>query len=193
MICSVEAILNEKEISLKDAIQLAKRDFEPLGFVGIMEERQREWRKKFSKAHWNWIKEFFKFPQIVFSIVLFISFYFVLENFNNSLKTAYSINLILVPFLIIEFIKLYRLRKKQGQLLLRTETFLSNNIMLALVLPQMSLNILNGFKESLDMNNILLKIVISIVLVYSFLSIVVFRKMAISEIKEVKKLYFSYL
>lgn len=78
MICSVEAILTEKEISLKDAIQLAKTYFEPLGFEGIMEERQRELRKKFSIAHWNSIKEFFKFPQIVFSIVLFTSFYFVL-------------------------------------------------------------------------------------------------------------------
>lgn len=105
------------------------------------------------------------------------------------LKTAYSINLILIPFLIIEFIKLYKFRKKESKLLLRTETFLSNNIMLAFLLPQIGLNFLNGFKESLDMNNILLKTILSLVLVYSFLSIVVFRKMTICEIKEVKKLY----
>lgn len=191
MVCSVEAILDQKQIDLKEAIIEAKLDFQPLGFRGIMEERQAELRKQYKKEHWNSIKDFFKFPQVVGTISLFISFYIVLGLFLNALKVGNILIIIGFGFMFFEFIKLYKLRKKEKQLLLRVETFLSEKLMLATILPQSFFNFFNGFKGSLDVNNSIIKIIVSLVLTYSFLSLIVFTKVARKEIYEVKRLYFS--
>lgn len=191
MICSVESIITEKQIGLNEAIRIAKNDFEPLGFRGIIGERQNELKKYYRKVYFNSIKGFFKFPQILLSLFLFISFYCILNLYSNALKGAIILNLMGVFLIIIESVKLFKLRKKENQIVLRTDKFLSYNISIVMMLPQSLLNFINGFKESLDMENIIVKIILAIVLVYSFLSVIVFKKLAKKEIQEVRKLYYA--
>lgn len=191
MICSVEAILDEKQISLSDAILEAKKDFQPLGFRGIKEERQAELRKQYKKEHWNSIKDFFKFPQIVGSFTLIVSIYILLNFFSNALVVGTILYLLGFVLVFLENFKLFKLRKKEKQKILRVETFLNEKLTVVMMIPQMFFNGINIFKDTIDSNHFVIKVIVSLILTYCFLSLFVFRKLAKNEIAVVKRLYFS--
>jgi|JFJP01.1.fsa_nt_gi hypothetical protein len=191
MICSVEAILEKNQISLNDAIIVAKKDFQPLGFRGIMEERQAELRKQYKKEHWNSIKDFFKFPQIVGSFTLIVSIYLLLNFFSNALVVGTILYLVGFLLVLLENFKLFKLRKKQKQKILRVETFLNEKFLLVMMIPQTFFNGINIFKDTIDSNHFIIKTIVTLILTYCFLSLFVFRKLAKNEITVVNRLYFS--
>jgi hypothetical protein len=191
MICSVEAILDEKHLSLDEAILEAKKHFQPLGFRGIMEERKAELRKQYKKEHWNSIKDFFKFPQIVGSFTLIVSIYILLNFFSNALAVGMFIYLTGFVLISIESFKLFKLRKKEKQKILRVETFLDEKLLIVMMLPQLFFNGINFFKDEIDSNHFSIKIIVTLILTYCFLSLFVFRRLAKTEIAVINRLYFS--
>jgi fatty acid desaturase len=156
-----------------------------------MEERQAELRKQYKKEHWNSIKDFFKFPQIVGSFTLIVSIYILLNFFSNALAVGMFIYLTGFVLISIESFKLFKLRKKEKQKILRVETFLNEKLLIVMMIPQVFFNGIIPFKDTIDSNHFIIKIIVALILTYCFLSLFVFRKLAKNEIAVVNRLYFS--
>jgi hypothetical protein len=187
MILSVEAILaNDSDISFEDTVLKAKVEgFGKNGFRGMMDERLKLAQKQARKENNKMIKEYFTFPKIVMTLIVFVGYFLFLQFFEDP-KLPNLLSISVVGFLsIFQIIYTYKYRKIDEMHLLKHQ-----------ILIQMysfsfaTLNITNGLnilgKETIDFNHILMRLFMTTVFTFSLISLLVYieiRKKTIEELK----------
>ena len=105
----IEEILEEKpDFTFREARDLSFKKFGVFGFMGVVEEKQKQLSKKYAKILWRFTKDWFQLPKIILTISIFIVFY-------NALLFKNGYYLIIGLFVLSMFFagyKLYHLRKK---------------------------------------------------------------------------------
>lgn len=77
----IETQCEEKPtLSFADTIQVEYNKFGNLGFDGIVKEKTKDLHRRSNLLYWQKIKQFFKIPHIVFSLSLFVMFYYLNTN-----------------------------------------------------------------------------------------------------------------
>lgn len=187
MILSVEAILEENAaISFEDAVLKAKVEgFGKNGFRGMMDERLQLAQKLARKQNNKMIKEYFTFPKIVMTLIVFVGYFLFLQFFEDP-KLPNLLSISVVGFLsIFQIIHTYKYRKIDEMHLLKHQ-----------ILTQMysfsfaTFNITNGLnilgKETIDFNHILMRLFMTTVFTFSVISLLVYIKIRKKTIEELK-------
>jgi len=66
------------------------KKFGVYGFMDVIEKRQKTMHKRYLKYLWNYLKEWFKLPQIIITLTIFSGFY-MLFNLEISIIVSYYI------------------------------------------------------------------------------------------------------
>lgn len=187
MILSVEAILEkDKEISFKDAVLKAKVEgFGKKGFRGMMIEKQKLAQKQASRENFKRIKEYFTFPKIVLTACVFILYYIFLSFFENPAKANYLAVLIIGAMAISQIAYSWKYRKINKLHILKTQT-LNSLYFLTFAGSQVTQAYTILGKESIDFNHVLMRLFMTLVFTFSFISLLVYieiRKKTVEELK----------
>jgi hypothetical protein len=188
MIESVEQKLAEMpELDFAEAVKLARLDFQPLGFNGIMEERIKNLKKETQRDLWNRFKSYWTWPKAVGSLLVFLMFYgsfYILESKWILIVVAIAI----LGTFIFNFFKTYKFWKKDGNRLLIIEQL--NGYGFFLFMFSYSFNIFFNPKFSFQEHPF-------IILFYSFvftsilINIHIYLKIHEQLLPEIKKVYFA--
>ncbi|WP_338376096.1 hypothetical protein [uncultured Flavobacterium sp.] len=187
MILSVEDILEkDKEISFEDAVVKAKVEgFGKKGFRGMMEEKQKMAQKQASKNNFKRIKEYFTFPKIVLTACVFTLYYIFLSFFENPAKPNYLAVLMIGVIAISQIAYSWKYKKINKLHVLKTQT-LNSLYFGAFLGTQITQVYTNLGKESIDFNHILMRLFMTLVFTFSFISLLVYveiRKKTVDELK----------
>jgi hypothetical protein len=187
LILGVEAILEEdKTISFEDAVLKSRVEgFRKLGLKGMMNQKAKLAHKKNSKENLKLIKEYFTFPKIVLLLSVFISYYIFLLLFENPV-IANLICIQVVAFLgLSQMFYSWKFRKVENKFVLKTQVLDSMFAMSYLgALLANSFTIVD--KETVDFNHILMRLFMTLIFTFSFISVLVYievRKKTIIELK----------
>lgn len=187
MILSVEAILEENAaISFEDAVLKAKVEgFGKNGFRGMMDEKLKLAQNQARKQNNKMIKEYFTFPKIVMTLIVFVGYFLFLQFFEDPKK----INIICIVFIgllaILQIVYFWKFRKINKLNILKTQV-LSNMCFLSFAGVNITQLIYNLGKETLDFNHILMRLFMTSVFTFSLISLLVYieiRKKTIEELK----------
>lgn len=187
MILSVEDILEKKpNINFQDAVLKAKVEgFGKKGFRGMMEEKQKMAQKQASKNNFKRIKEYFTFPKIVLTACVFILYYIFLSFFENPAKANYLAVLIIGAMAISQIAYSWKYRKINKLHILKTQT-LNSLYFLTFAGSQVTQAYTILGKESIDFNHVLMRLFMTLVFTFSFISLLVYieiRKKTVEELK----------
>jgi hypothetical protein len=188
LILGVEAILEEDTtISFKDAVVKAKVEgFGKLGFRGMMDEKVKLAHKKNTKENLKMIKEYFTFPKIVLLLSVFTSYYLFLLLFENPSKVN-LISIVAVGLVgIFQLTYSWNYRKINARDVLKTQV-LNSTYFLSFIGSQITQIFTFLGKESIDFNHILMRLFMTIIFTFSFISVLVYievRKKTILELKQ---------
>lgn len=187
LILAVEDILEEdKNIPIEKAVLKAKLDgFGKGGFEGMMEEKVKLAHKKNVKNNNKMIRQYFTFPKIVLTLFIFTAYYFFLSLFENPVK-ANLISVASVCFTgIFQFIYSWKYRKHNKRFILKTEV-LNSTFFLSFLGVNITQLFANFGKDSIDFNHILVRLFMTLIFTFSFISVLVYievRKKTIIELK----------
>jgi hypothetical protein len=187
IILSVEAILeDDKTISFEKAVLKAKVEgFGKLGFRGMMDEKVKLAHKKNTKENVKMIKAYFTFPKIVLTLFVFVGYYLFLLLFENPSKA----NLLAITAVglmgIFQMTYSWNYRKIKAKDVLKTQV-LNSTYFLSLFGSQITNVFTILGKESIDFNHILMRLFMTLIFTFSFISVLVYievRKKTIVELK----------
>lgn len=187
MIFSVEAILeNDKTISFEEAVVNAKLEgFGKMGFRGMMKEKVKLAHKKNSKENLKMIKEYFTFPKIVLTLFVFVGYYLFLLLFENPDKVNLLVIVAVGLMGIFQITYSWRYSKINARDVLKTQV-LNSTYFLSFMGSQITqVSTILG-KDSIDFNHILVRLFMTLVFTFSFVSVLVYievRKKTIIELK----------
>ena len=104
-----EALWQEKPgLTFEEARDISFKKFGVFGFSTIVSKRQQAMGKKYNKILWGFVKEWFRLPKIILTILIFSSLYILFK-----IKQPYTILWVLLLFGVYTFWKGMRLRKIQ--------------------------------------------------------------------------------
>ena len=187
LILGVEDILEEdKNISIEKAVLKAKLDgFGKGGLEGLMEEKVKLAHKKNVKNNNKMIRQYFTFPKMVLTLFIFTVYYFFLSLFENPVK-ANIMAIASVCFIgIFQFIYSWKYRKLNNRYILKTQV-LNSTFFLSFLGVNITQLFTNLGKESIDFNHILMRLFMTLIFTFSFISVLVYievRKKTIVELK----------
>ncbi len=190
IILSVEEILSNEVISLQEAIIKAKeQDFGKFGFKSMIQHRTDELNKN-CRNHYNaMIKSYFKMPEIVMTLLVFISFYSVISLFQKPVKVASALLISLSVLVLIDWIRQRKLFKINNKKVLKMESlsYYSNGVFLWMYFS----NFLVGLgKEKFEKYELAFKITFSVLFTMCFLSFLIFMQIRKKVVGETKQLQF---
>ncbi len=187
MVLAVEEIMTENpEISLENAVLQAKKEgFGNKGFNGMMEERVKLAQKQATKHNNRIIKEYFTFPKIALTALVFIAYFIFLGFFENPIKA----NLVMVSIIMIigifQFFYFWKYTRINKFYVLKTQK-LSNNYLVVFLGMNLNNIFINFGKDTLDFSSIWMKLIMSVIFTFSLVSLLVYiqvRKKTVIELK----------
>jgi hypothetical protein len=186
IILSVEEILaNDTEIAFEDAVVRAKLEgFGKNGFRGMMDERVKMLNKTYRLDYQKQMKNFFKFPQIMLTFVVFLLCFGCISFFEKPQKVVFFLILSLVLFVFVDWIKInlkYGKKNKLNVLKASSLGYYSNTVFLWMY-------ILNGLNGGLffDFSQFVFKIISSIMFTICFISFLIYNRISKKTIEELK-------
>ncbi|PHR73177.1 MAG: hypothetical protein COA67_03145 [Lutibacter sp.] len=103
---------NKPNLTFEQARDKSFKKFGVCGFMDIVDERTKALEKKYWKLVWQVFKQFFKLPQIIFTITLTIVLYQLFKAFPQKATFAIISAIILIT-IIIRLIFLQRQKRKR--------------------------------------------------------------------------------
>jgi hypothetical protein len=188
IILGVEAILEEdKTISFEDAVVKAKVEgFGRTSFNELMEEKVKLAHKKNTKNNNKMIRQYFTVPKIALTLFIFVVYYLFLLPFENPLK-ANLIAIASVGFIgIFQSMYSWKYRKHNKRYILTT-LVLNSTFFLSFLGVNITQLFTNFGRESIDFNHILMRLFMTLIFTFSFISVLVYievRKKTIVELKQ---------
>ncbi len=101
--------VTQQYLSFQEARDKSFKKFGIFGFMDVIEAKQKQMNKRYSKILWRFFKEWFTLPKIVITTTLFLTLFFIL-------KIPFSEYVLMGSFLVLimyDMIVLYKSRKNQ--------------------------------------------------------------------------------
>lgn len=191
MIESVEQKLAESpEMDFAEAVKLARLDFQPLGFNGIMEERLKNLRKETDRDIWTRYKSYWTWPKAVGSLGVFWTFFVALRVF--AFKWIFLlIAMIILGVIAYNVFKTFKYWKKDGKRMLIVEQL--NGYGLFIFLYSSSFNIFTngGIVEMTKYENPIVQVFFSFLFTSVLIHVHIYLKIHEQLLPEIKKVYFA--
>ena len=115
----IEKIWEEHpKLSFEEARDKSFKKFGIFGFMDVVEKKERQMTKRYYKIVLRFIKEWYKLPKIILTLVLFFGFYQLQKNtYSHIIYTSifYGIISLQFMFLLIKGNQLKKKRKKTGK------------------------------------------------------------------------------
>ncbi len=93
-------------LSFKEALQKEFKKFGVFGFMNVIEQHQKSMNKRYWKILVRFVKEWFKLPKLIITLMIFILFFLLLQIKNASY-------MLMGGFLLIAVFDLYKQHKKR--------------------------------------------------------------------------------
>ena len=180
----IEHICKENPaFTFEQARDKAFKKFGVFGFMGVLEEKQKQLGKKYRKILWKYSKEWFKLPKIVLTISIFLFYYYCLQ-FKIGI---YLLGTSLAFLAVIDLYKIIKLKKEFHKRLKNNgkkwllEDYIYNvasfgGILVASNLTQFLSQTINETPS--DFISILIALLITITILYTYVTIFVIPKKA---------------
>lgn len=101
----------EPNLSFEEARDKSFKKFGVFGFMNIYEKKQQQLNKKYLKIIWKLLKEWFQLPKIILTLLSIGFFYYVYQVQTIGEYVFYSVQFIIVVFLLIKATILIRKQK----------------------------------------------------------------------------------
>lgn len=125
---------SEPKLTFEQARDKSFKKFGVFGFMDVVEKRTRILEKKYWKLVWQVFKQFFRVPQIIITITLFIGLYQVFLTFPNMylfpILSIILFSTIIIRLMILQSKKRKRFTKTNKKWLLEDSIYRLGNIML---------------------------------------------------------------
>ena len=189
MILRVEEKMESSDVPFIRAVINAKDDFGPGGFKSIMKEREKNLINEYRNQYRQILRSYFKFPQIVFSILLTAA---IFAGVSTLQKPVAAITIIIVTSMLLGMFQValtIKYRKVNKQLLLQTSAFIETFGLTAIMANVAFL--MNCFTDTTQPDSILLLLVYSFAGAFSFMCFLSYQKLRQQVMTNVKRLYFN--
>jgi hypothetical protein len=101
--------LAQPKLSFEDARDTSFKKFGIFGFMDVIEAKQKQMNKRYSKILWRFFKEWFTIPKVVITAGIFIAIFLVLRiQFSEYVLMGVFLGLI-----IYDMVSLFKKRKRQ--------------------------------------------------------------------------------
>lgn len=187
MILGIEDIMTSDEtISFENAfVQVKKEGFGLLGFGGFMEEKIKLVNKQTRIENFKMIKEYFTFPKMVLTTVVFVFYYFFMSFFENPNKPNSVLLIFIAMFGTFQIYYFYKFRKKENLKIFQIEklSYFLNTLMLGVYFNSAVVNFLT---DPVSFNSILIKLLMTTAFTFTLISLLILievRKKVIVQLK----------
>ncbi|WP_223032299.1 hypothetical protein [Hanstruepera marina] len=184
----IEVILEDNpNLSFEQARDKAFKKFGVFGFMEVVEQRHKAMNKKYAKLLWHYAKDWFRLPQIIFTIIMFSSF-FILFSYEIGGYVFFVAYFIFCTFLVFKTIRINRKikqkRKAKEKLWLLEDIILRSASVGSLIFMPQLFNLLNGLDSLGKTKPLLYASLFSILIIYTYVSTVVLPNNATKHLKE---------
>jgi hypothetical protein len=187
LILKTESILeNDSEISFEEAVVLAKEEeFGKKGFEDLIQVKTKALNRNNSKKFNAQVKAYFTFPKVILTMSSLVFFYLLISFFEKPEKAALAIVLVIFIIGLIQLIPVWQFRKKNTFHLLATDSLFGFYQLTSIGFNFTLVLVLLG-KESLDFNHIIVKLIFSMLIVFSLISMLIFIKIRNKTVTELQ-------
>ncbi|CAM1349816.1 MULTISPECIES: hypothetical protein [Tenacibaculum] len=109
---------NKPQLSFEKARDISFKKFGIFGFMDVIEEKQKQLNKKYIKIVFQFIKDWFKLPKIILTVLMLLSFYQIQQlNFAYYIYTTTYLSLCLLQTIAVYYSSknLKKKNKKTGK------------------------------------------------------------------------------
>lgn len=95
------------ELPFKDALKNTYKKFGVLGFFKIKEQKQKELRRKYNQLHYDFVKSFYSWPTILFTVLTMMVVYTLVKQIHDRFIfqiTNYVVQLVLLVTYLVLFL-----------------------------------------------------------------------------------------
>lgn len=191
----VDHMANDIEVILEDDLSLsfeqardkAFKKFGVFGFMEVVEQRQKAMNKKYAKLLWHYTKDWFRLPQILGAIAMFLFFYTIF-SFEVSSLVFVTAFLLLCFFLVYKAFKMNRrIKRKQKskeKLWLLEDIIYRNASVGGLFLAPQVFHLAYSVDSLQSYRPIICALVFTLIIIYTYVSTVVIPKNAKTHLKQ---------
>lgn len=181
----IEEIWKEKPtLSFEQARDISFKKFGVFGFMGVVEEKQKQLGRKYRKILLTFFKEWFQLPKIVLTLLIFFTFYQLLQLKIGSyfFVVCLSVLIVLEIYQRIKLRKLMKRRFQENKKKWMLEEMIFNSAIFGSYL--ITLNIFNFFDALTDfepvskINALIFSLLITLSIIYAFITLFVIPKRA---------------
>lgn len=137
--------------TFEEVLDIEFKKFGIFGFMDVVEERQKFLYRKYARLIWNYYKEFFRLPKIIFTFVSIYVLFLFSGLFSNPKYFFLAILVIGITFVITNLVKTTREYKKRekatGKKWLFEEVAKNFNSFPIMFLPVNIFNMVNSFSQ----------------------------------------------
>jgi hypothetical protein len=183
----IENLINKNDITFEKAFEKVKKDgFSSQNINHINDEKIKYFHQENLKTLKSELKKCFRLPLLYISLLSLSIFFFTLQYFENPYKTATILIIFPYVFLIYYFVKYIKYYKKNGLIIMELDKF--GTFFLPLIFVSSTLNLSSDYLISTQ-HNIFTIFILSVYIVFNFISIYVIHKLLCVNFKNTKKLY----
>lgn len=184
----IEAIMAKNPHStFEEARDASFKKFGIFGFMEVVEQRQKAMSKIYMKLLWNYVKDWFRLPQIILTTAIFGILYTVFSTEIGSYVFIVSY-LILCLFLFIRTIsinrEIKRKRKAKEKLWLLEDIIYGNASIGTLILGPQVFQLINLTDSFSGFMPLICASVFTVILIYTYISAVILPKNATFHLQE---------
>jgi hypothetical protein len=186
----IETIWETKpNLSFNDARDQSFKKFGVFGFMDVVSARQKAMSKRYMKILWTYAKEWFTFPKLLKTLVLFSICYLVFQlSFGKYL--AISMFFLLFSWMIFKshkYFKYMKIKEKPNQKLWLLEDLIFRNASAnSLVFISVFINIFNSIHTFWDFkySALIAACLFTFIFIYTYVSVIVLPKNAENLLKK---------
>jgi len=105
----IEEVWEENpKITFEDARDKSFKKFGIFGFMDVIEAKQKQMNKRYSKIYWRFFKEWFTVPKIILTLSIFLAFTIIL---NNTIAIYFTLAITFI-YMLYDMFYLSRERKR---------------------------------------------------------------------------------
>lgn len=178
LILKTESILeNEVEISFEEAVVLAKEEsIGKKGFADIVNAKYKACSTKIRKDSNLAVKNHFTAQNIGWYFSGFLTYFFLISTFEKPHKVHIIMILSLFLLSLIYMIPIWKFRKKDGFIVMKTDNILSFKMHATLLGVNLSNLIIILGKESIDFHHYFIVMIFSILFMLSLIVFILLNK-----------------
>lgn len=184
----IESIIEEHpQLSFEQARDKAFKKFGVFGFMEVVEERAKAMNKKYMKLLWHYAKDWFRLPQIILTIAIFVSWYALFLTKFGGYVLIFSYSL-LCFWLIFKTIKInFKIKQKRKttkkRWLLEDIIFKNGSLLCIIYIPQL-FNVFKYLDDYEVQQPLVYAGIFTALIIYIYISTVVLPNNATTHLKE---------